>query len=41
VTFSCVVQTTPFFWMNLQQRWDLYHASKREAAELRRIRAPR
>lgn len=30
--------TTPFFWMNLQQRWDLYHARKQEAAELRRIR---
>ncbi len=30
--------TTPFFWMNLQQRWDLYHAGKQEAAELRSIR---
>ncbi len=33
--------TTPFFWMNLQQRWDLYHAGKQEASELRRIRTPR
>ena len=26
------------FWMNLQLRWDLYFASRAEAAELRRIR---
>ena len=26
------------FWMNLQLRWDLYHAHRAEAAELRKIR---
>jgi len=26
------------FWMNLQQRWDLYHARKSEAEELKRIK---
>ncbi len=29
---------SPDFWMNLQQRWDLYHAHKTEAGELKRIR---
>lgn len=29
--------TTPGFWMNLQLRWDLYHAQQSEAAMLRRI----
>ena len=29
---------SPDFWMNLQQRWDLYHAQQEEAGELRRIR---
>jgi len=28
---------TPGFWMNLQLRWDLYHAQQTEAAALRRI----
>ena len=28
---------TEGFWMNLQLRWDLYHAKKTEAGELRRI----
>ena len=28
---------TPDFWMNLQQRWDLYHARAEEASELDRI----
>ena len=28
---------TPGFWMNLQLRWDLYHAQKQEAAALRVI----
>ena len=28
---------TPDFWMNLQQRWDLYHARTEEASELDRI----
>jgi addiction module HigA family antidote len=26
------------FWMNVQQRWDLYHARKSEAEELKRIK---
>jgi addiction module HigA family antidote len=26
------------FWMNLQQRWDLYHARESEAQELKRIK---
>jgi addiction module HigA family antidote len=30
--------TTPGFWMNLQLRWDLYHAQKSEAADLKMIR---
>ena len=25
------------FWLNLQQRWDLYHARESEAQELKRI----
>jgi len=29
---------TPSFWMNLQLRWDLYHAQKSEAETLRSIR---
>ena len=29
---------TPGFWMNLQLRWDLYHAQQTEAATLRTIR---
>ncbi len=29
--------TTPELWMNLQLRWDLYHAGESEARELRRI----
>ena len=29
---------SPGFWMNLQLRWDLYHAKREEAEELRRIR---
>ena len=29
---------TPGFWMNLQLRWDLYHAQKSEAEALRAIR---
>ena len=30
--------TTPDFWMNLQQRWDLYHAQRSEAQDLKGIR---
>jgi addiction module HigA family antidote len=32
---------TPAFWMNLQLRWDLYHAQQTEAEALRRIRRVR
>lgn len=30
--------TSAAFWMNLQLRWDLYHAQKDEAGELETIR---
>ena len=30
--------TSPSFWMNLQLRWDLYHAERSEAQQLGRIR---
>ena len=30
--------TAPDLWMNLQQRWDVYHAERAEAEELKRIR---
>ena len=30
--------TTPEFWLNLQQTWDLYHAYRKEAAVLKTIR---
>jgi addiction module HigA family antidote len=33
--------TTPSFWLNLQQRWDLYQAARDEADDLRRIRSIR
>ena len=33
--------TTPSFWMNLQQRWDLYRAKKDDAEDLRKIRTMR
>ncbi len=29
--------TTSGFWINLQARWDLYHAERAEAAVLKRI----
>ena len=29
------------FWMNLQLRWDLFHAQRAEAKELKRIRKVR
>jgi antitoxin HigA-1 len=32
---------TPDFWLNLQQRWDLYHAAQAEAEELGEIRRVR
>jgi addiction module HigA family antidote len=33
--------TTPGFWLNLQQRWDLYHASRGEKEALQRIKPVR
>jgi addiction module HigA family antidote len=33
--------TTPDLWMNLQLRWDLYHAGVAEARELDRIKKVR
>lgn len=30
--------TSPDLWMNLQLRWDLYHAQRAEDGELRKIR---
>lgn len=30
--------TTPDLWMNLQLRWDLYHAQEAEAPDLDRIK---
>ena len=30
--------TSPDFWMNLQLRWDLYHAEQTEAKQLQQIR---
>lgn len=33
--------TTPDLWMNLQLRWDLYHAQETEARELERIKRVR
>ena len=33
--------TTPDLWMNLQLRWDLFHAQETEARDLDRIRRVR
>lgn len=33
--------TTPALWMNLQLRWDLYHAQEAEAPDLHRIKRVR
>ena len=33
--------TTPGFWMNLQLRWDLYHAQMQEGRILRQIKRVR
>lgn len=30
--------TTPGFWLNLQQRWDLYHTKQDEEKALRKIK---
>lgn len=32
---------SPSFWLNLQLRWDLYHAERSEAKALRSIRRTR
>lgn len=32
---------SPSFWLNLQLRWDLYHAEASEAAVLKKIRRAR
>lgn len=34
---SVFFNNTPDFWMNLQQRWDLYWAQVKESDELHRI----
>ena len=34
---SVYFNNTPGFWMNLQQRWDLYWAEVKESDELHRI----
>jgi len=36
--FAKFFGTTPGFWMNLQLRWDLFHAARAEKEVLRRIR---
>ena len=36
--FAKFFGTTPGFWMNLQLRWDLFHAEKAEREALKRIR---
>ena len=33
--------TSPDFWLNVQQRWDLYQAGRAEADALRKIRPAR
>ena len=33
--------TSPDVWMNLQLRWDLFHAAREEAVELHRIKRVR
>ena len=30
--------TTPAFWLNVQQRWDLYHATQVEKTALKQIK---
>jgi len=36
--FAKFFGTTPGFWMNLQLRWDLFHAERSEKEALRQIR---
>ena len=33
--------TTPELWLNLQLRWDLFHAQRAEADELKQIKRTR
>lgn len=33
--------TTPDFWLNLQLRWELYHAQRAESDDLKRIKRVR
>ena len=35
---SKLLGTSAEFWLNLQQRWDLYHAERTEAKALRKIK---
>ena len=35
---SKLLGTSADFWLNLQQRWDLYHAERTEANALRKIK---
>ncbi len=35
---SKFLDTSPDFWMNLQLRWDLYHAQRAEAEQIDSIR---
>lgn len=37
--FSVFFGNTADFWMNLQQRWDLYWAKVKESGELKRIKS--
>lgn len=39
--FAKFFGTTPGFWMNLQLRWDLFHAERSEKEVLNRIRKAR
>jgi len=39
--FAKFFGTTPGFWMNLQLRWDLFHAKRTEKEVLKRIRKSR
>ena len=36
--FARFFGTTPDFWINLQLRWDLYHAQRAEAGQIESIR---
>ena len=38
IRLAKVFDVSPDFWMNLQLRWDLYHAMHREAAAIRSLK---